>query len=104
VDLEAPVCVEHYSLHHDAYDKDSHFLRNWELQGWRGGGEGEWDPLVAHNNDKSLSERTPSAAWAVRGCRQEGYRRLRLVLTGPNSHGNHYLMASGIEFYGVLLG
>ena len=75
-----------------------------ELRGQPGADGGQWESLVVHQNDKSLSTRTPSAAWAVRSCRPEGYRRFRLFLTGANSHGNHYLMASGVELYGVLLG
>jgi hypothetical protein len=124
IELEAPLCISGYALHHDAYDPESHFLRSWELQGWRaeqphsqgsgmscddavcggGGSCSGWDVLAAHHNDKSISQRCANAAWAVSSCRPEGYRRFRLLQTGANSHGNHYLMISGLELYGKLLG
>jgi hypothetical protein len=108
VEIEAPLCLTYYALHHDAYDKESRFLRSWELQGWRSerdapGGH-VWDALAVHHNDKTLTEHNPAGAWAVTGCRPDGYKRFRVIQTGANSHGNHYLMLSALELYGVLLG
>lgn len=66
-------------------------------------GQRQFHVLVAHRCEPALTERTPFASFEVRGCRPEGYKVFRFVQRGPNSHGNHYLMLSSVEFYGVLL-
>jgi hypothetical protein len=103
VTLEHPLCVAHYVLQHDAFDRDAHFLRHWELQGFDDA-EGEWATLSRHVNDRTISERAQGGAWVVTAGRAGGYRRFRVLQTGPNSQGNDYLMLSGFELYGVLLG
>lgn len=103
VEVEASIYVKHYSFWHDSFDGEAHFLRNWDLQGWNEELQ-QWEVLRRHVVDKTIDERNPGAAWQVQGCREEGYRKLRILQTGLNSHGNHYLMISGLEFYGVLLG
>ena len=43
------------------------------------------------------------AAWPVEHA--DFFRHFRIYQTGPNSYGgNHYLMCTGIELYGVLRG
>ncbi len=101
VDLKtARLVPNHYALR---ADKHSNKLRDWRLEASNDGQA--WTVLRMHSSDASLAYPEPIvAAWpldaeAVAG---RSFRHFRILQTGPNSNGNHYLMCAGIELYGVL--
>jgi hypothetical protein len=93
------LCVNHYCLRTDQYPH--HKLRHWQLQGSADGST--WETLREHTNDSTLSD-TPmsTAAWEVEAGGR-AFRHFRVLQTGQNSAGKHYLMCAGIELYGTLV-
>ena len=88
--------VDHYCLRSDLNNR--HKLRNWELQGSLNGQT--WQTLRAHQGDESLASQSMStAAWPVNAGAQ-AFRHFRILQTGANSSGNHFLKCTGIELYG----
>ena len=88
--------VDHYCLRSDLNNR--HKLRNWELQGSLNGQT--WQTLRAHQGDESLASQSMStAAWPVNAGAQ-AFRHFRILQTGANSSGIHYLKCTGIELYG----
>jgi hypothetical protein len=99
-------------------------LRNWKFQGsYYGTG---WVTLRTHTNDTTLSPSCPSAFWPVdmaplsasaddadsktkSTAASTGYRTrrpfcyFRLLMTGPNSSGDHRLRVVSLEVYGELV-
>lgn len=94
-----------YTISHDKFNAEAHFLRHWELQGLDPVTRA-WVPIFEHKNDLTLHQECLQGAWHVSedpkregpSCRRFG--AFRLLQIGPNSHGNHYLMMSSIELYG----
>ena len=69
-----------------------------ELQGSLNGQT--WQTLRAHQGDESLASQSMStAAWPVNAGAQ-AFRHFRILQTGANSSGNHFLKCTGIELYG----
>lgn len=94
--------VTGYCLRSDAYRSGK--MRNWKLQGKNDAGV--WIDLITHENDTSLSNSPSSTAyWKLEGdSRTEmSYQCLRIFQHGVNSLNTHYLMCSGIEFFGTLI-
>ena len=95
----------HYCLRHS--NNTSSVLRNWRLEGSNDGAA--WTTLRAHNNDATLPSgvRFGTGAWEVEGGGEDGrgggYRHFRILSTGTNSGGHHYVMCAGIELYGTLV-
>jgi hypothetical protein len=100
VDLhDAQIEVEYYCLRHGFNDGGVR-LRSWELQGSADGEE--WATLRSHADDEALANAAFSTAgWAVkRG--QGAFSMFRVLMTGPNSSGTHFLCCAGIELYGTV--
>ena len=117
IELERPILLSHYTMHHDEYDADCHFLRYWQLQGWVPEEDnvdneasvecsrGTWKTISSHENDTTIHASHPFGAWGpFPGFATQPVKKLRILMTGPNSNGNHYLMLSAVELYGTLLG
>jgi hypothetical protein len=102
VDIELPIACTllptTYTICHDKFDAEAHFLRNWNLMGLDPITH-QWTVIKEHKNDTTLKPECLQGRWELdtRGKRYSGFRILQ---TGVNSHGNHYLMMSGVEFYG----
>ena len=89
--------VGRYTLRHD--QNSGYALRRWRLEG-SADGTG-WTTLKTHADDAGLAN-TPmaTASWPVEAA--GAFRHFRILQTGPNSSGNHYLCCAGIELYGTL--
>ena len=99
--------VDHYCLRH-GYKTGSYVLRNWNLEG--SNNNIDWTVLREHNDDTSLAQEAYSEShWDVNSAASNTpCRFFRILQTGPNSNGNHYLMCillmcSGIELYGMFM-
>ena len=56
--------------------------------------------IKTHADDTSLAETEMSVAdWPIDGI-EVFYRRFRVLQTGRNSDGNHFMSCAGIELYG----
>jgi hypothetical protein len=89
----------HYSLRHGA-GSGTFRLRNWKFEGSHDGRL--WDTLVEHRDDHALPDHAFSIAhWPV-PWQGGGFRHFRIIQTGPNSRGRHYLFCAGLELYGEL--
>jgi len=86
-----------YTLRH--WSKESYAVRQWVLEGSVNGVE--WEELVVHCNDAKLEKVGSTASWGVPDV-GKFFSWFRVRQTGLNSAGNHYLMLSGFELYGVL--
>ena len=103
--------INHYYLQHNR-GHISHILRSWVLEGSNAATTpavqaepANWTVLREHAGDTSLRNIAGAdAAWpvVVRAGDDGYYRFFRIRITGPNSSGNHYLMANGFEMYGRL--
>jgi hypothetical protein len=102
VQLAVAVALKRYDLRH-GNNWGGHVLRNWNLEGSNDGVE--WVVLRQHVNDTSLAEREHStASWEVDNPDGLAFSRFRIIMTGPNSSGNHHLMMMGLELYGRVEG
>jgi hypothetical protein len=79
-------------------------LRSWELQG-SATAEGPWVTLDARQDDKTIAGRWGAGYWGVSQEMERGdaIRHARIVQTGENAAGCHYLCCAGLELYGLLL-
>ena len=101
VDLGATrtLVVEHYALRHSKGTGNE--LRHWELQG-APSLDGPWTTLRRHDGDLTIQRHaTNVVAWPVEGV--AAFRAFRIQQHGANNDMQHYLMCSGIEFWGVLV-
>eukprot|EP00760_Papus_ankaliazontas_P036151 PhM_4_TR8225/c0_g1_i1/m.5822 len=102
------LALSHYTLVHDRFDTESHFLRHWVLEGWNETSN-EYEVVDKRVDDTTLCPNVLHGVWAVSGTSGDGrltrkyYQRFRLTMTDRNSHGNHYLMISNLELYGTLV-
>jgi hypothetical protein len=102
VQLATAVALKGYDLRHGLYD-GRHVLRNWNLEGSNDGVE--WVVLHRHVNDTSLAETGHStASWEVNNPDGLAFSRFRIIMTGPDSSGHHYLFMMGLELYGRVEG
>uniref|UniRef100_A0A1X7TZ16 E3 ubiquitin-protein ligase n=1 Tax=Amphimedon queenslandica TaxID=400682 RepID=A0A1X7TZ16_AMPQE len=94
----------HYSLRHSRGYGNRSALRSWDFQVSKDGVT--WTTVYSHVNDNSLNEPGSTASWSLSPPTDpEGWRHLRLILTGPNASGHtHYLSLSGLEVYGEVRG
>eukprot|EP01083_Nonionella_stella_P159539 520531_1 len=92
--------LTHYTLrHYSSWDTEA--LRNWDLEASHDGKL--WCVLRAHKDDQSLYKKGQAVTWPVEKVDQF-YKYFRIILTGANSNGHHYLACSGIELYGIAAG
>jgi hypothetical protein len=102
VQLAVAVVLKGYDLRHGLYD-GSWVLRNWNLEGSNDGVE--WVVLHQHVNDTSLAETAHStASWEVNNPNGLAFSRFRIIMTGPNSGGDHDIFMMGLELYGRVEG
>ena len=96
--------IKRYALRHGLYDSD-YFLRNWRLEGSSDGGE-SWSLIMEHNGDESLNGEYATHSWEVPQQEEEEedkwFDAIRIIQTGTNSSGDHYLCLSGIELYATM--
>jgi hypothetical protein len=103
VQLATAVALKWYDLRHGNKFDSSHVLRNWNLEGSNDGVE--WVVLRQHVNDTSLAETAHStASWEVNNPDGLAFSRFRIIMTGPNSTGDHHLFMMGLELYGRVEG
>lgn len=95
---------------------DGECLRSWNLEG-RSKETDNWDVIVSHKNDTSISGMSTSKTWVLpsRGesspqlpftfheAAKRPHRFIRVFQTGPNSFNNHFLPLAGFELYGQLV-
>lgn len=65
-----------------------------------------WITLKEHKNDEALQDPGTTHTWKLDEVPDdaEGWRHVRLYMTGPNSSGSyHYLSLSGLEVYGTIV-
>lgn len=95
--------VVNYTLR-DGEDFYGEMLRSWELQGSNDGGL-NWTVIVRHENDTSLTRPHDSATFYVKQLPHNiAFRRIRVLMTGPNARGSQFLNLAGLELYGRLYG
>jgi len=96
-----------YTLRHGGnYRADS--MRTWDFQGSVDGKS--WTVLRRHTNDSSLNQPFAVQSWmielpgvsAINATFEQAYRYFRIFQRGHNSSNHNFLVASGIELYGVL--
>ena len=91
--------IDHYCLRHGNPTGIGR-LQHWQLEG--SNDNSQWAVLSVHDGDLSLPAVGFSvAAWPVPGI-EEAFRFFRVVQTGLNSQGGHYLYCAGLELYGLL--
>lgn len=76
---------------------DGDYVRNFKLQGSQDG--------VAWTDLRDVVNEGPTLGakfWSTDVVGAAAYRHLRIILTGPGAHGNHYLAAAEVEFWGDL--
>jgi hypothetical protein len=102
VQLAMRVALKGYDLRH-GNNHGGDVLRNWNLEGSNDGVE--WVVLHRHVNDTSLAEtRHSTASWEVNNPDGLAFSRFRIIMTGPNSGGDHFLFMMGLELYGRVEG
>ncbi|KAJ4455808.1 putative e3 ubiquitin-protein ligase hectd1 [Paratrimastix pyriformis] len=96
-----------YTLRHgnftDCRERDR--LQSWRLEGFVGGADGSWRTLDEHTEERyaiSSYGVVMTATFAVAPERAFPARRFRVLMTGPNTKGSHFLQLAGLEMYGSL--
>jgi len=79
---------------------DSHYPRNWVLEGSLDGKS--WNLLSKHVNDTSLKEPNGIGKWDIKT--PHYFDKFRINETGPESSNSYYLLFQSIEFYGKVTG
>jgi hypothetical protein len=96
----------YYTLRHGGnYRGDS--IRTWDFQGSVDGKT--WTVLRRHTNDSSLNQPFGVHSWVIdlpidvlAATAEQAYRFFRILQRGHNSSNHNFLVASGIELYGML--
>jgi hypothetical protein len=94
-----------YSVHPLRYTlkngESNSAIRSWELQA--SNDHVNWVVLRRHVNDTSLPNNDPcaTATWHINNPHQT-FRYFRVMQTGTNSEGSHYLSLGDIELYGFV--
>jgi hypothetical protein len=96
--------VTGYALRHGGCDE--YRLWSWELHPSAVVG-GPWVTLDRREGDETLSQGGRNShyyagLWDVNRVASGAVRHVRILQTGGNSSGNHYLCCGGLELYGVL--
>jgi E3 ubiquitin-protein ligase HECTD1 len=93
-----------YTLKHSRGYGNRSALRNWDFQVSKDGLA--WITVSSHKDDTSFTEPGSVASWAVSAPPDtEGWRHIRILLTGPNASGStYYLSICGLEVYGEIKG
>lgn len=84
------------------HDLDGNHPRNWVIEGSNTGNE--WTILDRRVNDTSLNGKSATHIFSIQSPskREEGYRYLRMRLTGSDSSSHFYLTVSSLEYFGAL--
>ena len=77
-----------------------HFPHYWNFEASVDGQT--WTLLREHKGDRSIWAEGKIHTWPVAPTRAGFYRHFRVVLTGPEKRGRHYLCLSGFEMWGSL--
>lgn len=116
LDLGVSVIPTAYTLRHS----QGFALRNWFFQvffllnliklfilNFKGSRDGyEWNVLLTHSDDQSLSESGSTATWFLENNnkKQGSYRYFRIIQNGKNaSGGSSALSLGGFELYGSII-
>lgn len=75
------------------------YMKSWNFEGSNDGKT--WQILSQHKDNKSLEGEYQSKTWQVVNV-NEYYSFFRIIMTGTDGNGDHYLCCSGMECYGVL--
>lgn len=103
------VLIDHLALRH-GYNTIDYRIKNFKIQGSNNAvsnsiadlNAATWVDLATFVNDTRMP--ATGHAWAsyVVTPSTSGYRRIRILQNGVNSHGSHYLMIEELEFYGQI--
>jgi len=86
---------KYYSLRNR--NQNDHYLRTWKLQG--SNDDSNWTDIDVHTNNTALN--SPSQWLSFPVTSSVAYKHFRLLMTGQNSSGQHYLCLGEIELYGT---
>jgi hypothetical protein len=79
----------------------NYVLRSWNFEGSVNGSQ--WDILRSHKQDRAIAVQPfASASWSVDGQGKQ-YTSFRIVGTGPDSGGQHFVHFGSVEIWGKMV-
>jgi hypothetical protein len=95
VELQFPssVAVTEYGFRHPSSYGGDYFLRNWDFEGFDGQ---KWQTLRRHRSDQTVSKSSTFYSWKIEPTDRK-FDRVRIVMTGANSFGNHNLVMADLD-------